>query len=465
MRRNVRQIIRFFASIRFLRALGPGLLILVCLGGPAGVRGQTDSRRPVGRFRAAFGLDSLERKFYKPEFHLSGPFPGPGRNRIFLDLSYLQKINGDMEGPVDFWIQTGLVTRLSDGFSVEASLNHFCRHQTSLFSSYILNLNELIGRVWVRHGNLRGGIGLGTYIGGSPGYDHLAVFNMSGTGFLFPELSFSGEIKWVNFSEVLYEAELAIALSPGAEVILAGLKPYRLPPATHLGVRFGSEGGRSRFLDGFDLAIGAYPFFDAYKLMVDGAFRLALLRETSRRFFLDIAFYSPLLTGSGFWDQFWPDRMMYAVSAEYERPLGRLFAALYGRYFADMPVDKAVAFRASAATGVALRNQPDFNRLDLPLRFDIRAGLDLKFKYDFGLKLGINTPGEAVWKAGLEVRLEANDERRAAEALVFLGFGRDISIRPFVGLRRVTPLAGDSTSDGAFRRILMAGISFYKWFD
>jgi hypothetical protein len=465
MRRNVPQIIRFFTSKRFLRALGPGLLILVCLGGPAGVWGQTDSGRPVGRFRAAFGLDSLERKFYKPEFHLSGLLPGRGRNRIFLDLSYLQKINGDMEGPIDFWIQTGLVTRLSDGFSAEASLNHFCRHQTSLFSPSILNLNELTGRIWVRQGNFRAGIGLGTYIGGSPGYDRLAVFNLSGTGFLIPELYFSGEIKWVNFSEVLYEAELAIALSPGAELILAELKSYRLPPATHLGVRFGSEGERSRFLDGFDLAVSAYPFFDAYKLIVDGAFRLAFLRETSRRFFFDIAFHSPVLTGSGFWGQFWPDRMMYAVSAEYERPVGRLLAALYGRYFADMPVDKAVAFRASAATGVALRNQPDFNRLDLPLRFDIRAGFDLKFKYDFGLKLGVNTLGGAGWKAGLEARLEANDERRAAEARVFLDFGRDISIRPFVGIRRVTLLAGDSTSNGAFRRILIAGISFYKWFD
>ena len=130
-----------------------------------------------------------------------------------------------------------------------------------------------------------------------------------------------------------------------------------------------------------------------------------------------------------------------------------------------MPVDKAVAFRASAATGVALRNQPDFNRLDLPLRFDIRAGFDLKFKYDSGLRLGANTPGGAGWKAGLEAQLEANDERRAAEARVFLYFGRDISIRPFLGMRRVTLLAGDSTSDGAFRRILIAGISFYKWFD
>ena len=465
MRRNAGRIIRFFAPTRFLRALGPGLLIFVCLGGPGDARGQMDSLRPAGRFRASFGLDSLERKFYKPEFHLSAPFPGPGRHRVFLDLNYLQKINGDMEGPIDFWIRTGLAARLGDGLAAEASLNHFCRHRTSLFSAYILNLNELVGRVWVRRGGFRAGVGLGTYVGGSSGYDRLAVLNASGTGLLIPELSFSGEVKWVNFSEILYEAELAIALSPGAELILAGIKTYRLPAATHLGIRFGADGGRSRFLEGFDLTVGAYPFFDAYKLMVDGTFRLAFFRETSRRFFVDAAFHSPLLSGSGFWGQFWPDRMMYAVSAEYERSVGRFFAAVYGRYFADMPVDKAVPFRASVATGLALRNQPDFNRLDLPVRFDVRAGFDLKFKYDFGLKFGVNTKGGAGWKAGLEARVEANDERRAAEARVFFDFGRGVSVRPFLGLRQVIPLAGDSTSDGAFQRILIAGISFYKWFD
>jgi len=465
MRPIAGRIIRASPSVRVLAALGSALFLFLLLGGPTGARGQEESSRPVGRFRAAFGLDSLERKYYQPEFHLSAPLPAAEWSRVFFKLNYLQKINGDMEGPIDFWIHAGLVARLEDGFEAEASLNHFCRHQTSMFSAYILNLNEIIGRVWIRRGAVRAGFGLGTYVGGSPGYDGLAVFNLSGTGLVVPELSFSGEVKWVNFSEFVYEAELAVSLSPGAELVLAGIKPYRLSPSTHLGIRFGADGGRARYLDGFDVSAGVYPFFDAYKLMVDGTFRLALLRKTSRRLFIDAAFHSPLLTGSGFWGQFWPDRMMYTVSAEYERPVGALFAAVYGRYFADMPVDKDVRFRASASTGAALRNQPDFNRLDLPFRFDIRAGLDLKFKYDFGLKIGVSTNGAAALKAGLEGRLEANDARRAAEARVFLDFGREVSVRPFIGLRRVTPLAGDSASDGAFRRILMAGVSFYKWFD
>lgn len=68
-------------------------------------------------------------------------------------------------------------------------------------------------------------------------------------------------------------------------------------------------------------------------------------------------------------------------------------------------------------------------------------------------------------KAGLDVRLDANDARRAVEARVFLDFGREVSVRPFVGVRRVVPLAGDSASDGTFRRIVTAGISFYTWLD
>ena len=57
-----------------------------------------------------------------------------------------------------------------------------------------------------------------------------------------------------------------------------------------------------------------------------------------------------------------------------------------------MPVDKAVRFRAGASAGLAIRNQPDFNRLDGPIRFEARAGFDYKFTYDFGMKIGPTRP-------------------------------------------------------------------------
>jgi hypothetical protein len=130
-----------------------------------------------------------------------------------------------------------------------------------------------------------------------------------------------------------------------------------------------------------------------------------------------------------------------------------------------MPVDKDEPFKASAATGLVLRNQPDFNWLRVPLRFEIRAGYDLKYDYDLALKAGINTTGTGKMRAGLEVRVEANGERRAAEGRVFFDFGRGVSLRPFLGLRRITPLAGKSISDGKFERILTAGLSFFTWFN
>jgi hypothetical protein len=452
-----------FTSTRRFRILIPSLLIIFFLGKSI-VFAQTEGGRPKGTLQIEFGLDSLERKFYRPEFSLAGPLAFDGRSLAFLDLSYLQKINGSLEGPIDFWIRTGIETRLSGRLSLEASLNHFCRHQTSLFSPSILNLNELVGRIWVRNDGLRAGIGFGVYVGGSPGYDGLLLLNLEAPHILIPELSLESELKWVNFAEILHETTFAIALTPGTDLIIAAAKQYHLPRTTHLGLRFRPEGSNARLLDGFNMAVGAYPFFDAYKLMVAGAFRLAFLREPSRRFFLDIDFHSPVLSGSEFWGQFWPDRMFYTISAEYERPVGNFYLAWYGRYFADLPVDKAVPFRASAATGLALRNLPDFDRLDGPVRFEIRAGFDLKFKYDIGAKLGINTMGSSGLKAGAEARVDINAERRAAEAVIFAAYGRDVSVRPFAGIRQVKPLAGARTPDESFKRILTAGIAFHKWF-
>jgi len=439
-------------------------LIAAALIGTKAGWAQDSWGRPEGRVQVEFGLDSLERKFYKPEFSLSWPVVFAVPSRVFFDLNYLQRINGDLEGPVDFWVQTGLEARLSNSISIEASLNHFCRHQTSLFNSHILNLNELIGRVWLQNGGIRLGLGFGTYVGGSPGYNGLMLINLTVPHLLLPELSFESEVKWVNLSEILHETGFSIALSSGTDLFITQAKHYHLGRTTHLGLRFRPEGPNARLLDGFDMGVGAYPFFDDYKMMVNGGFRLAFLREPSRRFFLDINFRSPILSGSEFWGPFWPDRMLYTVSAEYERAIGGLFAAWYGRYFVDMPSDKAVPFRAGSATGLSLRNQSDFDRLDKSFRFEIRAGFDFKFVYDFGLKVGLQTKGKTGGKAGGELRIEANKERRTAEALAFFDFGLDVSIRPFVGVRRVTTLAGEPAPDDPFKRTLIVGIAFHKWF-
>lgn len=432
---------------------------------PAAAWSQADPFHPSGRFRADIGIDSLERKFYRPQFSLAGLLSAASDSLIFFDLSYLQKINGDLQGPIDFWVKGGAVIRISKNLSFETSFNHLCRHQTSLFTPRVLNLNELIGRVWTGNGSIRAGFGFGAFVNSSAGHNTLAVLNLAASRILLPEVSFSGEVKWVNFSSFVFEAEMAVALLPGTDLVLSEIKPYQLPRSTQLSIRLRSTEHRNKLLEAFDLSGSIYPFYDSYKLQVDGAFRLVPFEKSSRRLLFDLAFRSPILAGTSFWGQFYPDRMMYLLSAEYERPVGRLFGAWYGRYFVDMPVDKDEPFKASAATGLALRNQPDFNRLRIPVRFEVRAGFDLKYDYDFALKAGVNTTGKGAVRAGLEVRVEANGERRAAEGRVFLDAGRGVSLRPFIGLRRITPLAGKSASDGQFERIFTLGLSFYKWFD
>jgi len=436
---------------------------MVLLAVAPGARGQTSSGSPSTQFEASFGLDSRGRMFVKPEFRLAVPFGEAERNRVFLNFSYLQKADFDLKGPIDFWVQTGVVTRLSEAISLEASINHLCRHQTAIFNSHVLNLNEAIGRVWIRRGDLETGVGLGAYFNSSPFYDVLLVFNLTKTNLFIPRLSFSSEFKWVNLNQLVHEADLAYALLPGVEALIASVKPHDLPQTIQFGFRFRSGSEGEKLLDGFQASAGVFPFYENYKLRVEGRFRLIPYESSSDRLFLDLAFESPVLTGTGFWSAFFPDRMIYRGSVEWEHAVGRFFLSWYGRAAADLPVDKALPAAASVSSGAAVRNQPDFYLLKLPIRFEIRAGFDLKYDYDLGVKLGLNTIHPTGWNLGLEGRLEANGNRRLVEGRFFMDTGRDLSFRPFLGIRRVTWPA-DNPADRRIDRIFEAGVQFLKWF-
>lgn len=445
------------------RILAAALGILASLAAAPETLAQTASGSPSTRIEASFGFDSHKRLFIKPEFHLAARFGEESRHRVFLNFSYLQKFDLDLKGPIDFWVQTGVVARLSESLSAEASINHLCRHHTSLFSPRVLNLNEAIGRIWVRRGTFEAGLGLGAYFNSSPLYETLLVVNLNKTGLFIPELSFSGEFKWVNTDQIVHEAELALAVLPGVEALLASVKSFELPRATHFGLRLrsGTEGGR--LLDGFQASAGVFPFYENYKLMVDGRFRLVPYDRSPRRLLFDFAFSSPVLSGPGFWTAFFPDRMIYEISVEWEHAAGPVFASWYGRSVVDLPVDKSEAAAAGFSAGAVVRNQSDFHRLTRPLRFEIRAGLDLKHDYDLGVKLGLNTTHPTGWNMGLEGRLEANGQRHLVEGRFFMDTGRDLSFRPFVGIRRMTWPA-DDPSDRRIDRIFEAGVQFLKWF-
>ncbi len=357
--------------------------------------------KPRAALRAEFGIDSLQRKFYRPEFKFSWPIHILRGSRVFADLSYLERISGSLKGAIDFWLLAGFETRVSDAVSFEAGLNHFCRHVTSTYNPDILDLNELVGRVWVREGNLAMGLGFGPYLGGDPGFDELLVVNFNLARFILPELSLESELKWVNFDKIYYDARLAVGLAKGVEIFLRTAHHYDYPPTTDIGARLGSGEPPARIVDTFNVEAGYYPNYDEHKLLVLGGFRLRLLDEPGRRFLVDVDFRTPILAGTSLFAQSWPDRMLYAVGGQYEKSLpGGLFGAWYARYDVDMPVDKAIRFRSSLATGLLVRNQKDFNRLEKALRFEVAAGYDFTFNYDLKLRLGALARPQGLFPTG-----------------------------------------------------------------
>jgi len=128
---------------------------------------------------------------------------------------------------------------------------------------------------------------------------------------------------------------------------------------------------------------------------VTGSFRLEFVKNENGRFFADLDFDAPVLRGDGFFAQFWPDRMIYRVRADYEKTLaGGLFGAWYA------PLRR----RHAGRQGRRVPGQPQhggrapqrarFERLEKAIRFEVWGGVDFKYDYDFGLKLGINTANE-----------------------------------------------------------------------
>ena len=328
------------------------------------------------------------------------------------------------------------------------------------------------------------------------------MFRLAAKRVLIPELSFEGGWTWVDFGTLLHDMTLAVDLGRGIEIFLRSARTYGLDAETFLGLRLsggtedagsarraerggdelkraaGGPGARApRPLESLRLSSGLYPFYNSHKLLVDGAFRLELARTEGGRLLAGLEFDAPILTGNGFFARFWPDRMIYRARADYEKGLGHgLFAAWYARYDVDMPVDRAVPFLASLSTGAAIRNQSDFERLEKAFRFEAWAGLDFKYDYDVGLKLGLNTTargsraqesrsgGGGALNAGAELRWQANGMREAAELKIFAELGGAIVVRPFAGIRKISYAAGGTPGPGKLAERITAGVALYRWF-
>jgi hypothetical protein len=441
------------------RALLATLLVLLGYAGPARAG---EERKP--RVRIEFGIDAYQRAIYRPSFEFVSAAPLLGGTTVLFDLAYLQRANGQLEGPVDFRLNGGLEKRLAKAVSVRASLAHFCRHVTSRSNPYILNYNEAVGRVAWTPGAFRLGLGFGLYLGGSPGLSRIVVLDFDIARLILQELSFESELKWTDFSEIYHEAGLAFALGRGIDLVLRSSRTYGLPTETFIGVRLASDGAAQSFVDRFDLTFGLAPSHDDYKLVGEGGFRLIFLRAAERRLLVDVEFDTPILNGSRFLGQFWPDRMIYNIGAQYEITGRGFVAAWYARYTLDMPSDRAVPFAGRLGTGLIVRNRPDFAALDAPLRVEAFAGIDFGRALDFGIRAGANTVAGKPFDVGAELDWRRTGGSPAYELKAFAAMGKEISIRPFVGVRRLGLYSPDPPADEPVRKEWMFGVSFLKWY-
>lgn len=440
------------------------VLLLTVLAAASPLRSEEPSPKPVrtADFRAEIGIDSLERRYYRPTFRFSFPVPGAPSWSWNAGLMYDQRMNGSLRGAADFWLSAGVERRLPGHWSLEAAIRHMCRHETSRDNPVILDVNEVLGIVRLREQAFEFGLGFGGYVGKTGDYRRLATASLVLPGFPAPGIAFEGEVKWVDFTEWLYEAGFSVALGSNTALFLRGARTYRFPAAVYLGFRYSSGETGSGPLENFRFVAGAVPFDDRYKLSASGEYRLEVFRKGRSRLVADVGFSSPVLVGDGFFAQFRPDKLVYAVKGEYEREVGRsLYVSWYAVYAADMPADKALPFAGSLATGLKLKNQPCFERLDRIFRFDVAAGWNFKLDEEIAVRAGLNTVREGGLNFGVDLACRMRGRGRGElDARVFADTGGTVAVRPFAGFRNSPSLGGDGPT-GTLK--LVVGVGLYKW--
>jgi len=407
-------------------------------------------------------MDSLERRYYRPAFRFSFPVFGLSLLRWNAGLMYDQRMNGRLKGALDFWLNIGPEFRVNGKWSLEGCVRHLCRHETLRNNPVILDINEVVGIVKFHGKGIALGLGFGGYIGKTKDFRNLAILSLILPGFPAAGFTLESDIKWVNYTEWLYEMGFSVALGEGTALFVRGTRTYRFPSAVYIGLRYDSHGPAGKPLESFRLATGAVPFDDRYKLAATGSFRMVFYRKDESRFLADVGFSSPILAGRAFFAQFRPDRFLYAARGEYERGIGRsVFVSWYAAYNLNMPVDKDLPFSGSLATGLGIKNQPDFDRLDRAFRFDVSAGWNFKYDQELTVRAGTNSVSQKGMRVGADLKLRVSGLRRSEIDLrIYADTGRETSIRPFVGLRN-RPSFGGGGPAGKLR--LVMGFGLFRW--
>jgi hypothetical protein len=403
-----------------------------------------------------YGLDALERRYYHPSFRFDLPIYG---GVFFAQVDFHERLNGRLQGTIDYWVDVGLRKDVTKRLGLELRLNHFCRHQTLRDTAYVWNMNEILARVVLARGPVTLALGGGGFTGGSDGYRGLLTAGGEWRGFLLPELTLAAELKLVDLSRLYHELGFSLALNPALDLFFRHVRHYELPSSSCLGLRLHAPGGGKTFLDALQVRVGASPFHRELKLEVDGEFKLEFFRNAARRVALAFAFNAPVLNGDGFFAQFWPWKMIYDIGLDYERRLAPdLFAAWVTRYRLDMPVDRERPFAASLFTGLALRNQADFDVLEKDVRFEIAAGYDFKHGLELAGKLGLEIWSNGVAQVLAEMRSQVGTDHLRLDVRLLASGGRRLEFRPYLGWKKEIGVDPAPATPGK----LLFGVGFFK---
>jgi hypothetical protein len=433
------------------------LLLIVCfLAGT--VRAQDSDAEPsVSKASASLeaGVESAQRRYIRPRLRFEFPLRPA---RIYADLDYYHRTNGDLEGEIDFWMGLGLISPLSSNIELEAALRHFCRHMTSRDYPDVLDINELTARLWYASGGLRLGFGGGTYLGTSNHYNGLFLLNLVWPRILRSEFSAAVEVKWVDLKEVYYEFELAAALDPSVDLVARLTRHYAYPRTTYFGLRFHSRDASEKNLDQFRFRAGVLPDDETRKVSAAVEFNLHFFKTSRTQLLLNLNGDIPVERGETFLGSFRPEEIKYRADVTYERLVSPgLYVFGFGRYDLDMPVDTAERFDSSLGLGVGLRNQTYFKKLDRNFRYVLYADRNYSHDYDFGVSLGLNTVGKSL-NIGADLQAEFRPGQSHTHGEVFVEAGSTPKIRPFLSLERES-----AQTEGRTLTRFMFGIDFTTW--
>jgi len=434
------------------------ILLLLPLSSTAQIiSSQKERANPDARALIEVGIDSNSRRFFRPRLRFTYPL---FKGTLYAEMDYLQRINRDLKGEIDFWLNAGYVKPLTNELYLEGSIRHFCRHITSVEHSQILDVNEFTGKIFYQKPMFKLGFGAGSYLKDSEPYESLLLMSIELPHLLKSEFSLSGELKIVDLNIILPTFELSCNLNQNIDLFIRYTKEYGYRPMTYTGLRLISQEKSGHYIKKLGFRAGANAIYNHYKVAANHEVRIEFMDEKLRRLLLYLDAYIPIHNTSDFLGPFRPDKILYPFVMEYERKtdLG-IFLSGYCRYEITMPVDIKEEFSSNLGIGLGIKNQPDFSKLKKKIRFQICAGKNFSHKYDLQTWIGLNTTQNPL-DIGVDLKLRANQEQRIWGLEIFVLFGKKVNIRPFIMAQQSTFLRDHRSKDTR----ISVGFELIKWY-